>query len=425
MLKLSSICRFLMVICASFMLGVPMLFPKEILGVYMQKGIILTLSLILIVLIFLLSGKNHELNKENKFVVLYLSLYLMAFLVVLFLSKQTLGYSWSQLVRGVLLDYLLPIAAIPIVYIFHSDGTIDKFLSLITKIVLVMLAIRFFSWFMYNWRGQVYFSRLLFQYEGWIRDGFQRIESGMLYGIALVVVTIKSLEKTTKGIWYKALLVFMVLFLVLVTRVRFQSFIALVTVFVIYCVNKSKSRHGFLIKLFTFILLFLVLVFDTSILQTLQKLISTQGTYGASTSVRFQGVDHYLSLMRDRNAYLGLGFLLQGNFTADFLMYRNQWSIYYLDDLGIVGTYVQMGLFVIITHGLLFWKAIQVSWKTLLKKESLNKLYAIGLTVYIISSCLLLNIFDRQRIFDVPFYLAIFSYLSAKLSKKEVQIDGA
>ena len=101
---------------------------------------------------------------------------------------------------------------------------------------------------------------------------------------------------------------------------------------------------------------------------------------------------------------------------VDALMARNQWSIYYLDDLGILGTFVQIGLFTIVTHIFLFIKAIQVTIKCFKQANRDYLLYSLGLTIYLVGSCLLLNIFDRQRIFDVPFYLAIYSFLDAKVS---------
>ena len=77
---------------------------------------------------------------------------------------------------------------------------------------------------MYNFRRTDLFSRLLFQYEEWIRDGFQRIESGMLYGITLVFVTVQSLNNRMKGLIYKCLLAFMILFLLVVTLCSLSDF---------------------------------------------------------------------------------------------------------------------------------------------------------------------------------------------------------
>lgn len=414
MVKLSSLYKAIVVIFVAFMVGVPLLFPIEIIGSSAQRIIIILVSILLCIPI--LSDKNTELKREFKFLNQYFFLYILVIIIMVYFSRMTYGYSWDQLVKGILLEYLLPIAAFPIIFIFHTDNSIKGFLSLVSKIVLFMLFIRMFSWVMYNFRGQIYFSRLLFQYEEWIRDGFQRIESGMLYGITLVFVAVQSLNNRMKGLIYKCLLAFMILFLLVVTRVRFQTFISVLTVGAIYSFYKTKTKGGFLLKTLLFICLFGMLIFNSQLLETFVDKISTSGQYGASTAVRFQGVDHYLSVMAQKNAYFGLGFLLKGNYAVNTLMARNQWSIYYLDDLGMLGTFVQIGLFTIVTHIFLFIKAVQVTIKCFKQENKDYLLYSLGLTIYLIGSCLLLNIFDKQRIFDVPVYLAIYSFLDARVS---------
>lgn len=414
MVRLSSLYKAIVVIFVAFMVGVPLLFPIEIIGAFTQRIIIILVSILLCIPILL--NKSTELRRELRFLNHYFFLYLLVIAIMLVFSHMTYGYSWEQLIKNVLLEYLLPIIAFPIIFIFHTDDSIQGFLSLVSKIVLFMLFIRMFSWAMYNFRGQIYFSRLLFQYEEWIRDGFQRIESGMLYGITLVFVAVQSLNNRMKGLIYKCLLAFMILFLLVVTRVRFQTFISVLTVGAIYSFYKTKTKGGFLLKTLLFICLFGMLMFNSQLLEAFVDKISTSGQYGASTVVRFQGVDHYLSIMAQKKAYFGLGFLLKGNYMVDALMARNQWSIYYLDDLGILGTFVQIGLFTIVTHIFLFIKAIQVTIKCFKQANRDYLLYSLGLTIYLVGSCLLLNIFDRQRIFDVPFYLAIYSFLDAKVS---------
>ena len=375
MVKLSSLYKAIVVIFVAFMVGVPLLFPIEIIGSSAQRIIIILVSILLCIPI--LSDKNTELKREFKFLNQYFFLYILVIIIMVYFSRMTYGYSWDQ---------------------------------------LFMLFIRMFSWVMYNFRGQIYFSRLLFQYEEWIRDGFQRIESGMLYGITLVFVAVQSLNNRMKGLIYKCLLAFMILFLLVVTRVRFQTFISVLTVGAIYSFYKTKTKGGFLLKTLLFICLFGMLIFNSQLLEAFVDKILTSGQYGASTAVRFQGADHYLSVMAQKNAYFGLGFLLKGNYAVNTLMARNQWSIYYLDDLGMLGTFVQIGLFTIVTHIFLFIKAVQVTIKCFKQENKDYLLYSLGLTIYLIGSCLLLNIFDKQRIFDVPVYLAIYSFLDARVS---------
>ena len=414
MVKLSSLYKIIVTIFVAFMVGMPLLVPVEIVGTQMQRVIIILISSLLCVPVLL--NKNLKLKQQLRFLKQYVFLYILVLVIMLIFSRMIYGYSWEQLIKSILLEYLLPVAAFAILFIFHTDDSIERYLSLVSKFVLFMLVIRMFSWGMYNFKGQVYFPRLLFQYEEWIRDGLQRIEPGMLYGVTLVYVTVQSLNTRMKGFLYKSLLAFMILFLLFVTRVRFMTFISALTVGMVYSFYKTKTIKGYLLKVLSFIFLLSILIFNSQLLGTFVDSITTGGEYGMSTAVRFQAVEHYLFIMAQKNAYFGLGFLIKGNMTVDALMARNQWSIYYLDDLGLLGTVIQIGLFTIVTHGFLFMKAIQVTIKCFKQVNRDYLVYALGLTVYLIGSCLLLNIFDRQRIFDVPFYLAIYSFLDAKVS---------
>lgn len=415
MIKVSSLYKFIIIVFVSFMIGVPLLFPNEILGNFYQRFIIVLGSLFLSIPVFL--HNDYKFKKQAKFLNHYLFIYLLVVVIMIVFSKITYDYSWGEVMKHILLEYLLPIAAFPIIFIFYIDDTIENLIAVVSKIVLFMLLIRMFSWLMYNYRGEIYFPRLLFQYEEWIRDGFQRVESGMIYGITLVFVAVQSLNNRISGLIYKCIVCLMLLFLIFITRVRFQTFISILTIFVIYFSKINKTKNGYFFKILIFVSGFYLLVFDSHLLQSFISRISTNGEYGASTAVRFQGLSHYLSIMSQNHSYFGLGFLLRGNPIADSIMARNSWSIYYLDDLGIFGTLIQIGIFTILTHILLFVKAIKVVTRSFRVGHSNYKLYSIGLTTYLIGSCLLLNIFDRQRIFDVPFYLAIFSFLDAKISE--------
>ncbi|MEO5298276.1 hypothetical protein [Enterococcus cecorum] len=101
---------------------------------------------------------------------------------------------------------------------------------------------------------------------------------------------------------------------------------------------------------------------------------------------------------------------------VEILMMRNPWSIYYLDDLGLLGTFFQMGIFILVTHGYLFYKTINVTLRSFKYADKQDFLFLLGLTIYIIVSNILLNTFDIQRLFDLPFYLAIISYYDGRLA---------
>lgn len=415
MIKLSTLHKWIISFFVLLMIGVPRLFSFEIIGNYFQLFIIVAYSIFFSILI--LKNKNPELHSEVKFLNQYFLFYLPIIILMTYVSSQKYGYSSDIIIKNILIHYFVPIASYGIVRIFHERNSTVPYLSLTSKFVITMLLVKLFTWGLYNFFGISIFPRLLFQYDEWFRDGFQRIEAGMLFGVVLSYVTVRSMNKNIIGLTHKFLLIFMVLFLILVTRVRFQTTLALCCIAISYIFRGAKTRNSLLMKIFLLTLSVFFIFYNYKYVELFLSLISIQGQYGASTAIRFEGINHYLSLMSQQNAYFGLGVLVRGNFIVDTIMARNQWSIYYLDDLGLLGTVIQFGLSVIVTHGFLFIKAVQVLLKSRKLVDKSYFVFLLCLTTYLIGSNFLLNMFDSQRIFDVAFYLAIYSFLDSQITQ--------
>ena len=92
---------------------------------------------------------------------------------------------------------------------------------------------------------------------------------------------------------------------------------------------------------------------------------------GGSTAARLLTIDHYWSLIKEKDAILGVGFLSAYTNKAFSILRRSDTDRFWLEDLGILG----------------------------------------GVVVYMILSCILLNIFDAQRIWCMPFYLSVIYFV--------------
>lgn len=411
-LKLSTLNNIIISCFVLIMIGTLRLFP-DILGDYNQLALIDLYAITISIVIFFMN--DLSLKNEIKFLNHYFFFYIGFILFMGGYSFFKYQYSLEPFVKHFYLYYLIPFSAYGIIFIFHHNRSLVPFLSLVSKFVLVMLALRMLSWALYNYQGISIFPRILFQYEEWVRNDLQRIEAGMLFGIALSYISVQSLHNTFKGIINKFLLVFMVLFLFYVTQVRFQTTLAIITILIPFIFYKAKNKNVFFVKLFLFSAVAIFFLFNIQYVEKFLMLLSTQGQYGASSAVRLSGVNHYFSMILENNAYWGLGILIPSEPIVDSIMARTKDSLYYLDDLGILGSVVQFGFFTIFTHLFLFVKAIQVLLKSRKVDDQRYFLFLLALTFYMIFSQLLLNMFDRQRIFEVPFYLAIYSYLDAKL----------
>ncbi|WP_105125467.1 hypothetical protein [Streptococcus suis] len=420
MIRLSRLSKIIVTMSALIMLGVDRLFPVEVVGTYYQRIFIIFSA---IVIWFLMQRYSTlSLKEETRFLNRYFLLYIFVIAIATTMSVFKYGYSLEIVAKNILSLYSLPLIAYTIVLIFHDDQSPVPFLSLLSKIVLIMLAIRMFSWGMFNFRGITFFPRLLLQYEGWIRDGFQRVEAGMLIGVVLSYLTVQSLQKNTRGLLSKIAVAFIILFLLVVTRARFQTMLALVSVFFTYYFNQVQTRKGHVLKIALICLVGITLLLNYQMIESLFSIISTNGQYGGSTLVRFTGVEHFLTLMKQQSAYFGLGFLIKGGASVvDAMLLQNQWRSYYLDDFGMFGTIFQLGLFVLVTHVILFIKAIQLLLKCRNLEDRSYFNFLLCLTIYLIGSNIILNMFDSQRIFDVPFYLAIYSFLDSRINQVKVR----
>lgn len=414
MIKISTIFKIIVSVCTMMMLGTLLLFPIEIIGIYEQRVIVALIAVALLIAMLFIK-RTSDLNKELKLLIKYVIPYTLVILLVIGYSKHLYDYSLEELLK-LISPYFYVFMAFPLVYIFHCDRSCFRFLKFIAIVELLMLFFRTRSWYLYNFKGIISSERLIFQYDKWVRDGYQRIEAGMLYGLVLVILMIYAFKKNEYR--YRIAVVFMILYLIFVTRVRFQTATALVTVFVMYYFMESSKSAKMMRNIFIVITAITILL--SGLADKLIDLVSVNGRYGLQTLVRLQGIEHYFRLLREKNAILGLGILNNGNAQAHHMMIRDEWSIYYLDDIGIFGGIAQFGILTLIIYGWLFILAIQVCIKCYKDKNNIYFLMAIGITSYMIISCILLNFFDIQRAYDVPFYLAVLSYIYANTQNQPI-----
>ena len=73
-----------------------------------------------------------------------------------------------------------------------------------------------------------------------------------------------------------------------------------------------------------------------------------------------------------------------------------------------------------IIYGTLFYHAVKSSILSI-KDRLKDRAYLTSITGYMIMCCIMLNILDRQRIFDTAFYIAIISYISAQTYKPRLK----
>ena len=281
-----------------------------------------------------------------------------------------------------------------------------------------LLGIKFITWYLYNFRGMTVFSGLLFQYsEGWTRNGFMRMDTGALFGIVLCVTLYYCFVK--KQLLYWLVLAFLYVYLIFVTQYRFQIIVTIIlTAYGYYCSTDSNRKKNIKLMAISIIIISFVLFGG---LDYLLNLFSLNGKDGGSTAARLLTINHYWSLIKEKDAILGVGFLSAYTNKAFSILRRSDIDRFWLEDLGILGGIFTFGILSLLLYGKLFFDSIKRTFAShkIRKIEGGDDCLKKCVVVYMILSCTLLNIFDAQRIWCMPFYLSIvyFAQNSQKSNK--------
>lgn len=416
MIRFSSILKTIILSCIAVNMGYLLIFNiDKNMMVYLQM-IIAVIGIITAILSVLVVYSRYCPIKIRKRVLMEfrkLNIYIIPYLlIVLYEGLHTKSmYSYNNItLMYALTPYLYVIFSYSLSYIFIVDGSYIPFLEKISILGIVMTIIRIIGWFFYNYYRLPIFLGIVLQSPDWVRNGFQRIDVIPLYGI-IVVLLLSNYLKSNK-LKELLMLLTLVVYPVFITQVRYLTIVILITTISMIYLKPSESSKS----IFTKILLSIALSFSVifGVIQQVVALFSPDSLYGPSTSVRIEAIDHFYNLVNTTgNQFSGLGYLLSWNGNAAQLLSRNIWQNYYLSDLGIFGGLVVFGLLGIVVYGLLYYlgiKSVIDNWN----HGNANRIMVMGIFIYMVLSCFSLNIFDMNRAMDVPFYLAIFCYTSAK-----------
>lgn len=365
-----------------------------------------------------ISSKNRELAKETRFLSWYLWMYIPCVLFVALSSYRRYGYNIKQLLT-VIAPYFFIFYAYPLIYIFHFDRGEKKYLTVICRFVLGIVCVKAVIFFLYNFMHITLFPRILFQYPEWVRNGMQRIDGGYLFGFTLCYFIYNSFYGKRK---MNAMIIsaFMLLFVAGVIQFRFQVISALLLWMIMFFF--SGKMHRGKNKYFFVLFLVLIVVAASGIIEKLLASFSTTGAYGASTLARLDTLLYYWNMVSRKKMIWGIGFLDTSNAVVQSMTVKKGSARYWLEDLGIIGGFFRFGILGVFVYLVPFIRVFVICWKRIkyIGRDDPRWLFFIGISAYMVISCMALNIFDAQRaLLDVPFYFATLSYMYAQLSSDE------
>lgn len=416
-IKLSFIFKIAVVCCTIIELRYLLIFSEnEIVGNFTVNLFVALISIILCICTIGLSGKNIRLKRYYKILWNYIIPYVCAVGISLIYTWGLYNYSFKSVLITIT-PYLYIFLAFPLIYIFYYDKSCIYFLRTIATLEIVILFIKAVGWYSYNFLHKSLFQSLILEFGQWTREGIQRAEAGQLYGLTLIIVTYLGFNNKKEKKYFFSM-IGLILFMAIITRFRFQLAVSLVTIIIIYYFMKNNKKRKLWVKFILSIIAIAVL--SSGIIFQILDNASVFGKYGSSTIVRLQTIDYFFELMKERNSYFGLGLLDSSNPAAYRLLYKDKWEDYYLDDLGILDPVICMGILMIVVYVWLFILTCKVCYKCWKYKNYSWLALLFGVSFYMICSCLMLNIYDKQRAFGVPFYLAIISYINMKIEDEKM-----
>jgi len=354
---------------------------------------------------------KEQLDFANRFFVIYIPIILLTAVVSVIWYK----YKFMSTL-AIVMPYFFPLYAYPLIYIFSRDNTYEKYMKKITGLVVMMLAIKAVVWYMYNYKGIIMFPKLLFKYsDKWVRNGMMRMDVGYLYGVALCFFLCMFFVKHKR----KAAIIAggMGLFVVFITQYRYLEIVVLITVLLVYLTSTDSNKKELIriLLLATAGILFIALGGLDSILASFSF---ENKDYGSSNEARLITIDYFWNIMDGIQYVIGLGFLYSYSPRASAILIRSSTLSYWMEDIGIFGGFFTFGILSFAIYVPLFWRSIKASFLAV-RNKYIDRAYLTSLVGYMIVCCIMLNILDRQRLFDTAFYVALISFIS---SRKETRV---
>ena len=207
----------------------------------------------------------------------------------------------------------------------------------------------------------------------------------------------------------------MIVFTVIVTQYRYLVITILIEFLIVYYLSSKDSKNRVLRVLLIAIVLAAFILFGG--LDFIINSFSVQGEYGTSTMARVKTITHYWGEVTDKFRIFGLGFLSESDPITGKIGINVTRGTYWMSDIGILGGFFTFGILSIPLYFYLFYLAITTCKKAYRFNNRKKLIMSVGLSTYLIVLCIMMNIFDEQRSFNLPFYLAFFSFWNYRINK--------
>lgn len=353
-------------------------------------------------------------EKNNRFITIYVLIYSIIILIGIIVGNNSFHYTLYEAFYG-LRQYIWMIAVFPIYILLVRSRNIDRTLENIINIVLFSLALRLITWISGNYLGLDLFPNLFYEYGlVWTRGGGAvRIDATCFIGVVIPLLLYLYGKYHTIKYLYKLCLA--VTYVLLVAQTRMVIIAVCGSIISIIFFKRRKTQTRLLVQML--VLLGIAAAFGTGLVDLILQHMNIT-VNDSSIGYRHYEYLYYSSLLGDSRWKYGMGIISPINYNAKRMLMGNLNTTMYLDDLGAFECFFQFGILSFLLYGLLIFYLI----KTFFKCDHFGNAfstYLIAQLLYILIASIGLDIFGIQRIFSVPFIVAIACAISSRVDRSQ------
>ena len=343
--------------------------------------------------------------------------YLLIALIVLIVGVHTSVRAgknvFSYDVRMPVYKYSYIFLAFPIYQLLSREiWEFKRFLNLIVNVTILSILIRTIISVIQKFTGVIIFSEIATEYAaaGWIRNGWLRVNppafSVIIIPILMYLYYESKEEKRKKYLIYAAYVIAYSMIIHGARSVTIYQIIELV--FIVLYKRKSTKKQ---MLLFACIATSCICFINSSVGNNFINSFSTGGDAGSTTG-RVEALAYYTSMIR-QHFWTGTGFL---SFAERQFTGKAGYIVATLGDIGILYSFVQVGITIIVFFLLYIVRSLYVGQK-IKKRDKDSNLYLLvyGNMLAVILTIINIDMFFGIYLLAVPFCIAIVEYASKQI----------
>lgn len=341
--------------------------------------------------------------------------YLLIALIVLIVGVHTSVVTgkniYSYDVRMPVYKYSYIFLAFPIYQLLSSGiWKFKKFLNLIVNVTILSIIIRTIISVTQKFTGVIIFSEIATEYAvaGWLRNGWLRVNPPAFSVIIIPILMYLYFESKEKK--YLIYVAYAIVYSMVINGARSVTIYQIIELmFIVLCKRKGTKKQ---MLLFACIATSCICFINSSVGNNFINSFLTGGEAGSTTG-RVEALAYYSSMIR-QHFWTGTGFL---SFAERQFTGKAGYIVATLGDIGILYSFVQVGITIIVFYLLYIVRSIYVGQK-IKKRDKDSNLYLLvyGNMLAVILTIINIDMFFGIYLLAVPFCIAIVEYASKQSS---------